>query len=80
MTSHCLTTRFAHLPMLLLALFALVLQGCGDGVRVLPQSDADSTGYYTTTGYAQVMMADNTTPRTDITDLQGVRSQYDVYL
>ncbi len=72
MTPHCLTTRFTHLPMLLLALLALVLQGCGDGVRILPPSDADPTGYYTNTGYAQVMMADNTTPRTDITDLQGM--------
>jgi len=72
MTPHCLTTRFTYLPMLLLALLALVLQGCGDGVRVLPLSDADPSGYYTNTGYAQVMMADNTTPRTDITDLQGM--------
>ncbi len=37
MTLHCLITRFTHLPMLLLALFALALQGCGDGVRILPQ-------------------------------------------
>ena len=72
MTPHCLTTRFTYLPLMLLALLALILQGCGDGVRVLPASDADPTGYYTNSGYAQVMTADNTTPRTDITDLQGM--------
>ncbi len=62
MTPQCQTTRFFHLPMLLLALFALALQGCGDGVRILPptQSDADPTGYYTNNGVLEVMMGDNT--------------------
>ncbi|VAW84673.1 hypothetical protein MNBD_GAMMA18-1213 [hydrothermal vent metagenome] len=54
MTLHCLTTRFTHLPMLLLALFALILQGCGDEVRILPQSDADPAGYYINKGTASV--------------------------
>ncbi len=74
MTLHCLTTRFTHLPMLLLGLFALALQGCGDGVRILspPVSDVDPAGYYTNNGVLEVMMADNTTPRLAITDLQGM--------
>ncbi|MCF6364371.1 MAG: hypothetical protein L3J88_13720 [Gammaproteobacteria bacterium] len=72
MTLHCLTTRFPYLPMLLLALFALALQGCGDGVRILPPSDADPTGYYTNNGDLRVMKNDNTTPRSDIKDLQGM--------
>ena len=54
MTSQCQTTRFPHLPMLLLALLALILQGCGDGVRILPPSDADPTGYYINKGTASV--------------------------
>ncbi len=54
MTPHCLITRFTHLPMLLLALLALVLQGCGDGVRILPPSDADPSGYYIDDGTASV--------------------------
>ena len=54
MTSHCLTTHFAHLPLMLLALLALVLQGCGDGVRILPPSDADPAGYYIDDGTASV--------------------------
>ncbi|MCF6363008.1 MAG: hypothetical protein L3J88_06625 [Gammaproteobacteria bacterium] len=72
MTSPYLTTRFTHLPMMLLALFALALQGCGDGVRVLPQSDADPTGYYTNTGFVDVMMANNTRPRSTKADFQGM--------
>ena len=74
MTLHCLTTRFTYLPMMLLALFAMILQGCGDGVRILPpaQSDADPAGYYTNNGVLEVMMADNTTPRGAVTDLQGM--------
>ncbi len=40
--------------MMFLALFALVLQGCGDGVRVLPLSDADPSGYYDVSGYADI--------------------------
>ncbi len=72
MIPYCLTARFTHLPMLLLALFALALQGCGDGVRILPPSDADPTGYYTNTGVLEVMENDNTTPRLAITDLQGM--------
>ena len=51
MTPHCLTTRFTYLPM---ALLALVLQGCGDGVRILPPSDADPAGYYINKGTASV--------------------------
>jgi len=54
MTPHCLTTRFTYLPLMLLALFALALQGCGDGVRILPPSDADPTGYYINDGTASV--------------------------
>ncbi len=72
MTPHYLTTRFAHLPLMLLALLALILQGCGDGVRVLPPSDADPTGYYTNNGVLEVMMGDNTTPRVAVKDLQGM--------
>ncbi|MCF6211368.1 MAG: hypothetical protein L3J88_06605 [Gammaproteobacteria bacterium] len=72
MTPLCLTTRFTLLPVLLLALFALALQGCGDGVRVLPQSDADPTGYYTNSGYVVVMEANNTTPRSTKADFQGM--------
>ncbi|MCF6212357.1 MAG: hypothetical protein L3K24_17245 [Gammaproteobacteria bacterium] len=73
MTLHCLTTRFPYLPMLLLALFALALQGCGDGVRILPPSDADPTGYYTNNGDLEVMRADNTAPRSStVNDLQGM--------
>ncbi len=72
MTPQCQTIRFSHLPMMLLALFALALQGCGDGVRILPpaQSDADPAGYYTNTGTASV---DNGAVGTiDITDLQAM--------
>ena len=70
MTPHCQTTRFTHLPMLLLALFALALQGCGDGVRILPLSDADPAGYYINKGTASV---DNGAGGTiDITDLQAM--------
>ena len=72
MTPHCLTTRFTYLPLMFLALFALALQGCGDGVRILPPSDADPTGYYINTGFVQVMMADNTTPRVTTADFQGM--------
>ncbi len=53
MTPHCLTTCFARLPMMILALLALALQGCGDGVRILP-SDADPSGYYNRDGFADV--------------------------
>ncbi len=72
MTPQCQTIRFSHLPMMLLALFALALQGCGDGVRILPpaQSDVDPAGYYTNTGTASV---DNGAVGTiDITDLQAM--------
>ena len=70
MTSQCQTTRFPHLPMMFLALFALALQGCGDGVRILPPSDADPAGYYINTGTASV---DNGTGGTiSITDLQAM--------
>ncbi len=72
MTPHCLTTRFTYLPLMLLALLALILQGCGDGVRVLPPSDADPTGYYTNNGVLEVMLDDDTTPRAAISDLQGM--------
>ncbi|VAW84685.1 hypothetical protein MNBD_GAMMA18-1218 [hydrothermal vent metagenome] len=53
MTPHCLTTCFPRLPMMILALLALALQGCGDGVRILP-SDADPSGYYNRDGHADV--------------------------
>jgi len=70
MTPHCLTTRFTYFPLMLLALFALVLQGCGDGVRVLPPSDADPTGYYTNSGTASV--SDGAGGTIDIGDLQAM--------
>ncbi len=70
MTSQCQTTRFTHLPMLLLALFALALQGCGDGVRILPQSDADPAGYYINKGTASV--DDGAGGAISITDLQAM--------
>ncbi len=73
MTPHCLTTRFSHLPMALLALLILALQGCGDGVRILPPpvSNADPTGYYTNSGYVDVKASDNITLRR-VTDMQGM--------
>ncbi len=70
MTPHCLTTHFSHLPMMLLVLFALALQGCGDGVRILPPSDADPAGYYINTGTASV--DDGAGGTISITDLQAM--------
>lgn len=54
----------------------LVLQGCfhssGGGGGGGGTSNANPTGYYTNTGFVQVMMADNTTPRTTTADFQGM--------
>ena len=62
--------------MILLALFFLMIQGCfhssssggGDGGT----SNADPTGYYTNSGFVQVMMADDITPRVTEADFQGM--------
>jgi len=56
MISHCLKTRISPLLMIILALFALVLQGCssGGGGNDRGTSNADPSGYYTNTGDASV--------------------------
>jgi len=68
--------RLTALPMILLALIVLALQGCSSDdappPTPTPVPDANPTGYYTNTGFVDVMMADNTTPRPSITDLQGM--------
>jgi len=56
MISHCLTMRTNPLLMIILALIALVLQGCssGGGGSDGGTSNADPSGYYTSTGDASV--------------------------
>ncbi len=67
--------RLKLLLMIFLLLFVLMMQGCfhsssGGGNGGI--SNADPTGYYTNSGFVQVMMADDTTPRVTEADFQGM--------
>jgi len=71
-------SRLARLPMMLLALFVVVLQGCSsdDPAPVAPPVippvvNADPTGYYINSGFVDVKAGDNTTQRL-VTDVQGM--------
>jgi hypothetical protein len=71
-------SRLARLPMMLLALFVVVLQGCSsdDPAPVVPPVvppvvNADPTGYYINSGFVDVKAGDNTTQRL-VTDVQGM--------
>ena len=74
-----LPKRLAASPLILLVLITLVLQGCfldDDDPAPVPEPtpNANPAGYYTNTGFIDVMQADNTTPRATITDFQGMAS------
>ncbi|VAW49890.1 hypothetical protein MNBD_GAMMA04-167, partial [hydrothermal vent metagenome] len=74
-----LTSRLAAFPLLLLVLIVLVLPGCfhnDDDPAPAPEPtpNANPAGYYTNTGFIDVMEANNTTPRASITDFQGMAS------
>ena len=66
--------RLTPFLMILLMLFALMLQGCGGGGGGgggAPVVNADPTGYYTNTGFVDVKAADNTAQRL-VQDIQGM--------
>ena len=67
--------RLKLLLMIFLLLFVLMMQGCfhsSSGGGNGGTSNADPTGYYTNSGFVQVMMADDTTPRATEADFQGM--------
>jgi hypothetical protein len=73
-----LPSRLAAFPLIMLALIALVLQGCSsdDPAPVVPPVvppvvNADPTGYYINNGFVDVKAGDNATQRL-VSDIQGM--------